>query len=275
MVWVKRIGIVIATILALIIALIAYIVLFVDPNQFKGQLQQIAQEKADIELRLDGDLAWSFFPRIGLSLEDVGAGMTGEPELVSFSSAEVGVAVLPLFERRVEVTTVRLENLVADLRVDQNGQPNWQLQADTPPQATSDDKATTTSTSTSDAGSSSVNIPDIALDELTITNAQIHYEDARTDMQADVVANVTFNDVKLDQAWPMQMDAKITQSTLDGANPVSAALDFESNFTLFSERRAFCRNAQGCATEHTLISGVGDSYVQLLHDLFRGKLSNV
>ena len=236
MVWVKRLGIVIAAILALVVALIAYIVLFVDPNQFKGQLQQIAKEKADVDLRLDGDLSWSFFPRIGLSLEDVGAGMSGEPELVSFSSAEVGVAVMPLFDRRVEVTTVRLEDLVADLRVDKDGQPNWQLQANQSDAASQPVADTAAQDDTAQAGA--MDIPDIALDELTITNAQIHYEDARTDVQADVVANVTFKDVQLDQAWPMQMDAKITQSSLNGDNPIEADLDFGANFTLFSERQS-------------------------------------
>lgn len=232
MVWVKRLGILVAALLALLVAAIIYVAVFVDPNQFKDELRQVAKDKANVNLRMDGDISWSFFPRIGLSLEDIGVALADDPEIVSFSKAELGVALLPLFEKRIEVSTVRLEDLVADLKVDENGQPNWQLQTESSSQSSANSAAQ------EDASAAEFTLPDIALDELAIVNAQINYEDANADMRASVTSNITFNDVRLDQAWPMQMDAVITQSTLDGTNPMTAELDFNANFTLFAERQS-------------------------------------
>ena len=248
MVWVKRLGMLLAAIVVILALAVAYIVLFVDPNQFKGELQKVAKEKADVTLRMDGDISWSFFPRFGLSLEDIGVALGSDPELVSFSKAEFGVAVMPLFQQRIEVDNVRLVDLQANLRVDEQGQANWQVEA--PEQAS---PATTSAGSTqsnvadsagqtegadAETNESGFTIPDIALDELSIVNARINYEDASADMKASVVSNITFSDVRLDQAWPMRMDATITQSKLDGSSPLSAELDFGADFTLFAERQA-------------------------------------
>ncbi|SBS35507.1 putative assembly protein [Marinomonas aquimarina] len=231
MVWVKRLGLLLAALVVLIVAAIIYVVVFVDPNQFKGELQKIAKEKANVSLRMDGDIAWSIYPQIGLSLENFGVSLGNDPELMSFSKAEFGVQLLPLFQQRIAVDTVRLVDLTANLKVDKNGNPNWQVQtAGTTPSAEAP--------ATDAAADNSFTIPDIALDELALVNAHIVYEDARTGMRSDVVSNVTFNDVRLDEAWPMKLDAKITQSNLDGSNPLTANVDFGADFTLFAERQS-------------------------------------
>lgn len=238
MVWVKRVGILLVALIALLVAAIIYVVAFVDPNQFKGELQKVAKEQANVTLRMDGDISWSFYPRIGLSLENIGVALGDEPEIVSFSKAEFGVALLPLFQQRIEVNTVRLENLTADLKVDKNGNANWQL-------ANADSTAAQTASASSGSSSQknsvsdgSFTMPDIALDELAVVNAHINYEDARADLKANVVSNVSFTDVRLNESWPMRMTADITQSALDGENPLQAKLDFGANFTLFAERQS-------------------------------------
>lgn len=235
MVWVKRLGLLLAALVVLIVAAIIYVVVFVDPNQFKGELQKIAKEKANVTLRMDGDIAWSIYPQIGLSLENFGVALDSEPELMSFSKAEFGVQLMPLFQQRIAVDTVRLVDLTANLKVDKDGNPNWQVQT----AGTASEEAPATDTPAETGGADkSFTIPDIELDELALVNAHIIYEDARTGMRSDVVSNVTFNNVRLDEAWPMKLDAKVTQSNLDGSNPLTAEVDFAADFTLFAERQS-------------------------------------
>ncbi|WP_067100924.1 AsmA family protein [Marinomonas atlantica] len=230
MVWVKRLGLLLVALIALIIAAVIYVVVFVDPNQFKGELQELAKEKANVTLRMDGDIDWSIYPRIGLSLENFGIALANDPELVSFSKAEFGVQLMPLFQQRIEVDSVRLENLTANLKVDKDGNPNWQVE-------TAGD-ATSATQNDNKSSNESFTIPDITLDELALVNAHVIYEDQRTGMRSDVVSNVTFTNVRLDEAWPMQMDAVVTQSNLDGSNAITANVDFAANFTLFAERQS-------------------------------------
>ncbi|RDL43363.1 AsmA family protein [Marinomonas piezotolerans] len=243
MVWLKRLGILLAAIVVAATLAVVYVIAFVDPNQFKGELQKVAKEKANVTLRMDGDISWSFYPRLGLSLENIGVALGNDPELLSFSKAEFGVAVMPLFERRIEVDTVRLVDLKADLNVDEQGKANWLVEAPTAEtnnlkSSESNTQAATNSDAVENDSDAGFTIPDIALDELSIVNAQINYADARADMKANIVSDVTFNDVKLDQSWPMRMKATLSQSTLDGSNPIKANVEFGANFTLFAERQA-------------------------------------
>lgn len=230
MVWVKRLGLLLAALIVIIVAAVIYVVVFVDPNQFKGELQKLAKEQANVTLRMDGDIAWSVYPRIGLSLENFGVSLADDPELLSFSKAEFGVQLMPLFQQRIEVDSVRLEDLTANLKVDKDGNPNWQVKS-------VGDSSTNTATPTQ-SSDSRLTIPDIALDELALINAHITYEDERTGMRSDVVSNVTFTNVRLDEAWPMKMNALVTQSNLDGSNAMTGKVDFAADFTLFAERQS-------------------------------------
>lgn len=229
MVWVKRLGLLLASLIALLVAVIVYVVVFVDPNHFKGELQQLAKEKANVTLRMDGDIGWTFYPRISLSLEQFGVALGNEPEILSFSHAEFGVAVMPLLQRKIEVNTVRLVDLTANLKVDKNGKPNWQLENTVEPKP-----ASTQADAESD--DAALVIPDIILDELSVVNARILYEDAKANKKAELVTNLTFNDVKLNESWPMRLDAKITQSAMDGSDALSADVDFGADFTVFTEQ---------------------------------------
>ncbi len=126
MIWVKRTGILLLTIMALFIALIAYVTIFVNPNDFKETLQNTAKQQTDIELRLDGNISWSFSPWLGIELENIGIAFSGEPEIIEFGKAEFGVAILPLLSKTIKVDRVKLIDLKTTLLIDEKGQANWE-----------------------------------------------------------------------------------------------------------------------------------------------------
>ncbi|TPE54315.1 AsmA family protein [Maribrevibacterium harenarium] len=248
MVWFKRLGYLIGALVALIMAAVVYILVFVDPNQFKGQLTQVAKEQANVSLRLDGDISWSFFPWLGLSLENIGVAMGDAPEVVSFDKAEFSLAVMPLLQQSIEVEKVRLIGLNADLKVAADGTPNWLPPVTNTPAETN--AGATTAEATGAEQSSSVaptentdapgalTLPQIALDELLIQNATISYTDASADLKAKATANLTLTNVRWDQAWPMLLDVTVEQSNLTGQNPIKANVALSSNLTVFPERQA-------------------------------------
>jgi AsmA protein len=53
-------------ILLIIIIIISGLVLFINPNQLKPVLINEVQKKSGYELSIDGNLSWSFYPRIGI-----------------------------------------------------------------------------------------------------------------------------------------------------------------------------------------------------------------
>lgn len=240
MVWIKRLSLFVVGLLAIMALLLAYVMLFVNPNDFKDELKSVALEKANVSLRLDGDISWSFFPWLGLELENIGVALGDDPEIVQFDRAEFGVAILPLLERKIQVNKVNLVNLKARLNKDAQGQGNWQLESSTVATSKDNSTAQTSAKAVTQANgpSESFKIPDIQLDELRIENAQVLYRDEQTKQLINAVLNVQLNDVQWDKAWPMVMDIAVTQSDLQGQSPVKAKATLNANLTVFPERES-------------------------------------
>ncbi|WP_339719867.1 AsmA family protein [Marinomonas primoryensis] len=244
MVWIKRLSLLVASLLAFIVVLLAYVMLFVNPNDFKDELKSVALEKANVNLRLDGDISWSFFPWLGLELENIGVALGTDAEILQFDRAEFGLAILPLLEKKIQVNKVNLVNLKASLNKDAQGQGNWQL--DIPEssasnsQAASGSSSATTATSVEDSSESvtPMNLPDIQLDELRIENAQVTYRDEQTKQLINATFSVQLNDVQWDKAWPMAMDVALTQSDLQGNTPLQLKAKLNANLAVFPERES-------------------------------------
>ncbi|MEP3350426.1 MAG: AsmA family protein, partial [Marinomonas sp.] len=199
MVWLKRLSILIGGLLVLVALLLASVMLFVNPNDFKDELKAVALEKANVNLRLDGDISWSFFPWLGLELEDIGVALGSDAEILQFDRAEFGLAIKPLIQQKIQVNKVNLVNLKASLNKDQNGQGNWELDipensAEAAP-ATSEEETTSLASSTADDATEAEPfvIPEIQLDELRIENAQLQYRDEQTNQLVNATLNVQIN----------------------------------------------------------------------------------
>ena len=249
MVWLKRLSILIGGLLVLVALLLASVMLFVNPNDFKDELKTVALEKANVNLRLDGDISWSFFPWLGLELEDIGVALGSDAEILQFDRAEFGLAIKPLLQQKIQVNKVNLVNLKASLNKDKNGQGNWEL--DIPEntaeaaQAASEEETTSLASSTADDATEAEPfvIPEIQLDELRIENAQLQYRDEQTNQLVNATLNVQINDVQWDKAWPMAMDVALTQSDLQGNSPIKANVQLSANLSVFPEREAFSVDA--------------------------------
>ncbi|WP_421848694.1 AsmA family protein [Marinomonas sp.] len=252
MVWIKRLSLLVAGLLAVVAILLAYVMLFVNPNDFKDELKSVALEKANVNLRLDGDISWSFFPWLGLELEDIGVALGSDAEILKFDRAEFGLAIMPLLEQKIQVNKVNLVNLKASLNKNAQGQGNWQLDLPDNTSATNATNASKTSevasASTNTANTAANNVanntaekiklPEIQLDELRIENAQVQYRDEQTKQLINATLNVQLNDVQWDKAWPMVMDIAVTQSDLQGKSPIKAKATLNANLAVFPERES-------------------------------------
>jgi AsmA protein len=113
---------------ALLIVGAILLLVFFDPNAHKARLQQLVLEKTGRQLQLTGDLKLKLFPWIAI---DVGraslanaAGFDAAP-MVEFEHARLGVKLMPLLQRRVEIGEVSLDTPTIRLAVDASGHNNW------------------------------------------------------------------------------------------------------------------------------------------------------
>ena len=115
-------------ILLLALALIAVLVFF-DPNAHKPQLQRLVHERTGRELNLAGDLKLKLYPWVAIELGRASlgnaAGFGAEP-MVEFEHARLGVKLLPLLHRQIEIGAIRLDAPTIRLAVNAAGRNNWE-----------------------------------------------------------------------------------------------------------------------------------------------------
>ncbi len=117
-----------AGLIGLIVIGLVLVVMFVDPNDYRDDIEKLVEEKTGRELTLSGDLKLSVFPWIALesgpaSLGDA-PGFGPEP-FVSIRQAHIGVRLLPLLSGKVEIGNVRLDGARIRMITDEQGRENW------------------------------------------------------------------------------------------------------------------------------------------------------
>jgi len=118
----------------LVVVAVVYITTFFDPNDLKPRLIEAVRNQSGLELRLDGPLSWSFYPRIGVTVKDAEAWLPAQsPDdapFVGFANAEISVAFTPLLTGDVSIDGLILDGMRLNLARDAQGQGNWQVLLD-------------------------------------------------------------------------------------------------------------------------------------------------
>ena len=118
------------TTITLALAAIIYLLVAVDPNDYKPQITNLAANQG-LELSLDGDLAWQFFPQIGIKVErvdfaysDAASGNIGQltlavnwGELFKLLDSSKIEPQLPMGTVMVVDSSIRIESLIPEAPV--------------------------------------------------------------------------------------------------------------------------------------------------------------
>ena len=106
----KITGIVFGAVVGLVVAAVALLLLFIDPNDYKPQLATVVKEKTDMTLVIDDRLGWTLWPRIGVTLGKVSLSDAERKEtLVAVGKAAVSVELMPLLSKQIRIDAVDLE----------------------------------------------------------------------------------------------------------------------------------------------------------------------
>jgi AsmA protein len=101
-------------IVALLAAVAAFLVATFDASKWKGEIAQLVQEKKQRSLKIEGELALSLFPSLGVSLgRSTLSEHKSEQVFAAIDRAHVSLRLLPLLSKQVVVDTVELEGLKA------------------------------------------------------------------------------------------------------------------------------------------------------------------
>ncbi len=124
----KIAGIIVGAIVGLIVIGIVAILLFVDPNDYRDDIAQLVQQKTGRPLAIRGKLDLKIFPWIGINVHDVTLGNPpgyGNDPFLAVQTASVGVKLIPLLQKRFEVSRVAVDGLAVTLISRSKTENNW------------------------------------------------------------------------------------------------------------------------------------------------------
>ena len=111
--------------LAVLIALAAYLAATFNPNDYKPQMVQLVKEKLNRTLKIGGDIKLSFYPALGADLGGLSLSEhASEKEFAAVEAARVSLQLMPLLSRELVVSQVEVRGLRANLVKHKNGSTN-------------------------------------------------------------------------------------------------------------------------------------------------------
>jgi uncharacterized protein involved in outer membrane biogenesis len=143
----------------------------VDPAQLTKLLSSSVKNATGRDLKITGPVRLSFFPGISVSAESLSlsnASWGSHSEMLTLKRIDLSIKTLPLLSKRIEVGSVKLVGLELFLQKNGTGKANWDFSADAPRESSSAQSNTETSSVSDDL---------IPMDSVSITDAQIQYQD--------------------------------------------------------------------------------------------------
>lgn len=197
---IKIIGYLVGGVVALLVIAIVAITLFVDANEYRDQISQVVKKETGRELQIKGNLKYSLFPWVGLSIGETTLGNAagfGDTPFAHFSQIDVKVKLLPLLSKKIEMDTVSVDGMQLNLMRNSKGQSNW----DDLSKASAGKKETERKT-----GHEATELAGIAVNGIDIKNARLSWDD-RQQNQKYVVDKIRLHTDAISADKPMNLDA--------------------------------------------------------------------
>lgn len=188
--------------LVVLVAIAIGVAFFViDPNAYKPQIEQVVEDRTNLDLNLAGDISWSLLP-LGLEINQVEATLDNE-RFVALEMLVAEVDFWSLIAMSPQVNTFVLEGLDARLQVSEQGTGNWTRIM---PEPAADAPAEPAEPAPEPAPEEAAAQTPLAfeVEEVRISNAQVHYDDRSTG-QSLVLEDFTLtaSDIALGQSFPL------------------------------------------------------------------------
>ncbi|WP_106475798.1 AsmA family protein [Phytohalomonas tamaricis] len=201
----------------LVVCGVIYVTTFLDPNELKPRLVEAVHERTGLDLTLNGPLSWTFYPRLGVTIEDAEARLPDQPEqdspFAAFKRADVKVKFAPLLAGDVSIDGITLDGLRLELVRDEQGQGNWEMliaQMAQDDDTVSDTRPREAPRSINDAANRPLGV-DIA--NVQVTDSQVHYVDVQhnRDLRLTQLA-LTGTNVSPGRSFPLTLSFDLASS---------------------------------------------------------------
>ena len=153
-----------------------YAISAINPAQLTQLLSSSVKAATGRDLKIAGPVSLTIFPSIGVKAEDISlsnASWASGSDMIQLKRIDIGIRLLPLLSKHIEMSRINLHGLDAHLQSDAAGHGNWILAAPLAQGVT----ANTNSDKLASASSSNGDDSFISIETVSITDARISYQD--------------------------------------------------------------------------------------------------
>lgn len=197
----------------LAIAAVVVLVTLVNPNDYKTQISDQVKNYTGRELTLKGDIGWSFFPWLGIKLNDAtisnAANFSSQP-FAHIKYIDIKIKFLPLLHKQIEVGTLLLDGLDVKLIKNARGMTNWQE---------TDPKTKESKTTPQNKPAESKHAFNFSIAEVRVTDGSVTWENQQKKQIIDLTNLELYGkNIKQNQNFPvdMQFTLQTEQPAING-----------------------------------------------------------
>lgn len=153
-----------------------YVASSVDPAQLAKLLSSSVKTATGRELKISGPITLNLYPTISVSAEQLSlsnASWATDSEMLNLRRIEMGIKTLPLFSKRIEISSIKLNGMDLFLQKNAGGQVNWDLSKQNLGGSGSG------SGGEGESEAPAVNDSLIFTENISVTDVRIHYQEAQ------------------------------------------------------------------------------------------------
>ncbi len=195
----------------------------IDPNNYKTEISNKVYQTTGHRLTINGKISWSFFPWLGLNVNDIALSNLkhfGGDDMATSKVAEVKVALFPLFIGKVDIDNITLNNFQLKLIKNRHGQGNWQNIT------TSNTSSTKKSDNKPNHSHSGMNL---AVNNIDIINGNINWRDDQA-KQHIILQNINIHGKNIGFSTPFNIS--IDSHIVSASPTINAQVHVSGNITI-------------------------------------------
>ncbi|EPE0811758.1 AsmA family protein [Vibrio vulnificus] len=234
----KKLFLILAAPITVVVMAAIALVTLVNPNQFKPLITEQVAKQTGLELVIEGDIEWQFFPSIGFSLgktELKNPQGFSQENLFKVESVGIDISVMPLLDKVLQIGDVRLDGAEFHLETRKDGQKNidaltqqQKAQQETVQQEVSSEPTTDASQQPGAAADWRMELAGI-----TVSNAKLVNQDRQAGTSLELYdVNFSLSEFAFDQWTKAEFSAKGKNSqqqfSANGKLELQLAQDFSS-----------------------------------------------
>ena len=102
---------------------IVSLIVFVDPNNYRGFISDTVKDKTGYELTIDGNLRWHIWPQISILTDSVKlSDIDAKKPILTADNMRLDVELFPLFSKKLEVKNVFIKSAIINITDESKGQ---------------------------------------------------------------------------------------------------------------------------------------------------------